>query len=231
MKTLPISSTCKYCTLKSLLFNSLSDSELNNINKNRVELQYAPGERIIEEGAAIETFLYLKQGLIKLVKTDSNNRERIISIARPLDFVSLLSTFGYRTYPFSITALEDSIVCAIDLPTVKEIIRENGDFALELLQHVSRSSNFVIESNYDIDNKHLRGRIAYILLWFSEKIYHNNIFSLPVSRKEIGELINMTTENVIRILSEFRKDDILHIDGKKIQIINKDILKKLAKSG
>ena len=36
-------------------------------------------------------------------------------------------------------------------------------------------------------------------------------FDLPVSRKEIGELIGMTTENVIRIFSEFRRDEISQI--------------------
>jgi CRP/FNR family transcriptional regulator len=54
---------------------------------------------------------------------------------------------------------------------------------------------------------------------------------LPISRKEIGELINMTTENVIRILSEFRKDGLVRIDGKNIEILNKELLEKLSKSG
>ena len=114
---------------------------------------------------------------------------------------------------------------------MKEVIRRNGGFALELLEHISRSSNLVIQSTYDIDDKHLRGRIAYILLWFSNKIYHKDTFNLPISRKEIGELINMTTENVIRILSEFRKDKIVRIDGKLIEILNKDLLERLSKSG
>lgn len=41
----------------------------------------------------------------------------------------------------------------------------------------------------------------------------------------------MITENVIRILSEFRKDDIIIIDGKTIEILNVEFLEKLSKSG
>ncbi|MBC8146427.1 MAG: helix-turn-helix domain-containing protein [Bacteroidetes bacterium] len=37
---------------------------------------------------------------------------------------------------------------------------------------------------------------------------------LPLSRREIGELINMISENAKRILSEFRKDKII-IDVKQ----------------
>lgn len=231
MEVLPISSDCKHCTLKSLLFTKMTDTELDFINNYRREIVFEKGELIIDEGTVIDEFLYLKKGLVKLFKKSNNNRERIVSIARPLDFVSLISTFSDKNYEYSITALEKSIVCTIELDSMKEVIRKNGGFALELLEHITRSSNFVLQSTYDIDDKHLRGRIAYILLWFSEKIYHTNIFSLPISRKEMGELINMTTENVIRILSEFRKDKIINIDGKQIEILNNDFLERLRKSG
>lgn len=231
MKVLPITSTCTSCTLKSLLFTKMTVEELDYISDSRQEIVYEKGEVIIKEGSPIKEFLYLKKGLVKLVKKGENQRERIISIARPLDFVSLISAFSAKEYRFSITALEKSVVCTIDLESIKKVIMTNGAFALELIEHITRSSNFVIQSTYDIDDKHLRGRIAYILLWFAKKIYHSHLFVLPISRKEIGELINMTTENVIRILSEFRKDGLVRIDGKSIEILNMELLEKLSKSG
>jgi CRP/FNR family transcriptional regulator len=69
------------------------------------------------------------------------------------------------------------------------------------------------------------------LLDFSLSIYKSHIFELPISRKEIAELIGMTTENVIRILSEFRKEDIIKINGKEIEIIDFDRLKMIFDHG
>ena len=231
MKIIPHTSDCQTCTFKSLLFTKMKDDELQFINKDRKEFLFDKGEMIIGEGSPVKEFLYLKRGLVKLVKKGENQKERIISIARPMDFVSLLSTFSEKKYNYSISALEESTVCTINLESMKEVVKQNGAFALELLELITRSSNFVIQSTYDIDDKHLRGRIAYILLWFSQKIYHKLKFELPISRKEIGELINMTTENVIRILSEFRKDEIIKIDGKGIEILKLDLLERLSKSG
>ena len=71
----------------------------------------------------------------------------------------------------------------------------------------------------------------YVLLYFAQDIYKNHAFELPVSRKEIAELIEMTTENVIRILSEFRKDGILKIYGKVIEITDIELLKKISELG
>jgi len=231
MRIIPSKSACDTCTLKSLLFTKMSNEELKYVNKERQEIEFDKGEIIIKANDPVKEFLYLKNGLVKLVRTSINNKERIISIARPLDFVSLISTFSDKEYNYSIWALEKSVVCSIQLERMKDVIRKNGAFALELMEHISRSSNFVLQATYAIDNKQLRGRIAYILLWFAQKIYRKDAFDLPISRREMGELINMTTENVIRILSEFRKDGIIKIDGKNISITNMEILEKISKSG
>jgi CRP/FNR family transcriptional regulator len=66
-----------------------------------------------------------------------------------------------------------------------------------------------------------------MLLYFADEIYKSNEFELPVSRKEIAEFIGMTLENVIRTLSELRKDNILKIYGKEILITDRAKLEKL----
>ena len=94
MKIVPTTDSCKICMLKSFLFTKMSDDELGYINNHRTEIVYEQGETIIEESSAINEFLYLKTGLVKLVKHGESEKERIICIARPRDFVSLISTFS-----------------------------------------------------------------------------------------------------------------------------------------
>ena len=73
--------------------------------------------------------------------------------------------------------------------------------------------------------------VCYLLIYFSQQIYYALEFDLPLSRKEMAEYVGMTTENVIRTLSEFRKDGILKIYGKTIQIVQMDTLKSIAEFG
>ncbi len=62
----------------------------------------------------IKDFVYLKSGLVKLYRSDSGGKEQIITIAKPFDYVSLLSVFSKDTYNYSVTALEDSVTCNIE---------------------------------------------------------------------------------------------------------------------
>jgi len=160
-----------------------------------------------------------------------DGKNQIISIARPFDFIGLLSVFSESVYQFSITAIENSTLCFIDLSLMREIVRKDGNFALKLLENMSNVNEMIMNSWLSINEKNLRGRIAYILLFFCDDIYHTKEYSLPVSRKEIAELIHMRTENVIRILSEFRKDRIIEIEGKLIRILEKDKLQQIAEYG
>lgn len=231
MDTGLIKCSCSDCVLKSLLFKHLSNNEMSNICFSKTEKQYRKGEIIIEEGTIIDNFIYLKDGLIKLFKRTDSNKSQIISIAKPFDFVSLLSVFSTNTYNFCVSALEDSTVCIVKLQLIKDLIKYNGNFALDIFEKMNQASDNIIKSYLDRNRKNLRGRIAYILLYFSNDIYKNDKFEIPVSRKEIAELIEMTTENVIRVMSEFRKDRIIQINGKEITILNKEMLNKICNAG
>jgi len=214
------SPNCEFCVYKSYLFESLTREELALVNLNK-------SERLFHEGDEIKEFLYLKDGLVKLFKEGKSRHEHIISIAKPLDFIGLLSIFSNANYIYSITAIEDSSVCFIDLETIKLIIKRNGKFAQSLLEKMSSISDQVLDTRIELNKKQLRWRIAYILLMFSGQIYNSNKFDLPISRKELGDLIDMRTENVIRILSEFRKDGILKIEGKTFEILDVELLEKI----
>jgi CRP/FNR family transcriptional regulator len=99
------------------------------------------------------------------------------------------------------------------------------------MSHISQMTDKIIHDNLEIKRKHLKGRIAHVLLYFSEYIYNKNEFELPIARREIAEYIGMTTENVIRTLSEFKKDKIIQTHGKKIVIIDQKLLKSISDFG
>ena len=223
--------SCTNCVYRSWAFNKLTDEQLKLIDYHKKEFAYKKGEVILQEGDEITSFLYLRKGLVKLLSTEKNTREHIISIAKPMDFIGLLSIFSNQIHLYTITAIEESVVCFVDLDVIKRLIRENGDFALDFLEKISKVSDDVISTRMKINTKQLRGRIAYILLFLANHIYENNAFELPVSRKEIAQLIDMSTENVIRILSEFRKDDILTIEGKHITILDPERLQRIYDMG
>jgi CRP/FNR family transcriptional regulator len=56
-------------------------------------------------------------------------------------------------------------------------------------------------------------------------------FVLPLSRKELAELTGLTPESVIRILSRFKSDQVIEIEGKVFRIIDKEKLQQISEYG
>ncbi|HDR67948.1 MAG TPA: Crp/Fnr family transcriptional regulator [Bacteroidaceae bacterium] len=228
---IPANCNCELCDLKNLFFTNLDSAQSNIVCSGKTEKEFATGELIIKEGTLIKDFIYLKSGLVKLYKTDSRQKEQIITIARPFYYVSLLSIFSDEVYNYSVTALEDSVTCQLVLDDIKKLIDENASLAKNLLREMSLVADRIIMESLEIKKKYLKGRVAHLLIYFADDIYQKDEFDLPLSRKEMADYVGMTTENVIRTLSEFRKDGILKIYGKTIMIVDKSILKSIAEYG
>ena len=223
--------TCELCELRELFVQNLDNEHAEIVCSGKVEKTFRQGEVIIKEGTLIQEFTYLKSGLVKLFRSDPSGREQIITIARPMDYVSLLSVFSDKYYNYSVSALEDSVTCNLKMDDIRTLANENGKLAFNLLKKMSRIADTIILESLEIRKKHLRGRVAYLLIYFSQTIFYSEEFDLPLTRKEMADYVGMTTENVIRTLSEFRRDGILKIYGKTIHIANMDSLKSIAEFG
>jgi len=222
---------CENCEFRNIVFSLLNDQEVQDLCNNKHEFSFAKGELIHREGDPVVYFKYLKSGLIKLYRTTSTGEEQVITITKPFEFVSNINIFSDERYSYSVAAVEDSVVCAVKLDFIRKISLANGSFAMGLLSKISKVNEKIIIQTLDIRQRNLAGRVAYILLYFANEIYGTRVFDLPVSRQEIADFIGMSSANVIRTLSDFKKDGILKVNGKTIEISDIGRLETMSRIG
>jgi CRP/FNR family transcriptional regulator len=222
---------CENCEFRDVVFSYLDDIAIQELCHHKEERSFSKGEIINIEGDNITDFKYLKSGLVKLFRKSSEGKEQIITITKPFEFVSNMSIFSEEKYQYSVSAVEDSVVCIVGLDYIKELFMKNGGFAMGLLTKISKINDKIINQTLDIRQKNLVGRVAFVLLYFSKEIYNTRVFDLPVSRQEIADYIGMSTANVIRTLSDFKKEGIIRIFGKTIEVVDVNKLEILSKRG
>jgi CRP-like cAMP-binding protein len=223
--------SCASCDFRDVVFSFLDDPAVEDLCDHKVEQFFRKGEIINHEGEKISNFKYLKSGLVKLYRRTQSGDEQVITITRPFEFVSNMSIFSEDKYQYSVSALEDSVVCMVKLDFIKQLFMRNGGFAMGLLTKISRINDKIISQTLDIRQKNLIGRVAFVLLYFTNDIYKSRVFDLPVSRKEIADYIGMSTANVIRTLSDFKKEGIIRVFGKTIEIVDVAKLEIISKLG
>ena len=55
-----------------------------------------------------------------------------------------------------------------------------------------------------------------------------NYLQISLTREELANIVGTATESVIRLLSEFKTDRLIELNGRKIKILNKKGLEKIS---
>lgn len=222
---------CLSCPRKSYLFEHLTKSELKKINDNRITVKFKHGDLIIKQGTASVHAITFNSGLAKIYLEGINNKNLIMDLVKPTQFIAGPGTFVDSRHHYSVSALEECTVCFIDLKIFREILSQNSQFADILIIDISKNVISLYDKFISLTQKHMPGRVADALIYLSEEIYGANPFTLTLSRQEIADLTAMSKESAIRILKQFREEGIIKDERNIMEISNMAQLEKISKLG
>ncbi len=221
---------CIECNCKSLIFNKLNERELETINQNRYEVSFKAGEVMFKQGTPSPHFLCLTSGLAKLY-IEGYGKNLIIGLVKPVEYILGPGVYVDNRHHYSAAAVEESTACMVDAGTYKQLIRENPDFAEEFIMRVSNQAIFNFDQFISLTQKQMHGRIADALFYLSDSIYCSNPFTMTISRQDLADISGMSKESAIRILKEFKDENILSVDGSTVHILDPKLLKKISETG
>lgn len=211
--------------------NTLSEEEINYLIENSKNVSYQKKDIIFKQDTFTSHVMFIKSGLVKVFKEGRNGKSIILKIATPGSFLGLISIFGESTFQYSATAIEECDITFIEIRAFYELLEKNGKYSAYLLKELSADNLYMFDKLLSQYQKQLPGKIADLILYFSEFIYKSTSFEFPLTRNELAEFAGTTKESMIRTLTEFKNDKIIELDGKSVKINSIDIVKTLSKIG
>jgi len=211
--------------------NLLSDIEIQSVIDNSNSVNFNKKEILFRQNTRTSHIMFIKSGMVKIFKEGRNGKFIILKVAMPGDFLGLLSIYGGDTHHYSSSAIQPSEICFVDINVFNKILYSNGEFAAKIINHISNDGLFIFNRLMSQSHKQLPGRIADVILYFSEAIFKNIEFEFPFTRRELAELAGTTKESFIRTLAEFKHDKIIDLDGSVVKINSLKIVKTLSELG
>jgi CRP-like cAMP-binding protein len=210
---------------------SLSDEELLLMDEHCAEVHCKSGELIIKEGSLSSHIAYLKSGLAKLHMTGPVGQDQILKILTPGSYIGIQTILTDKIHRYSASALQECIVCYIDINLFKSLIKTNPQFAFEMIIYLCSDELSYFERFVNQSQKNVNGRLADAFLYFSEITSKSPEFSLPLSRNDLAALIGARRESIARSIKEFTDTGIIDVHGKQVKILNPILLEKISKNG
>lgn len=222
---------CAKCSFESEgIFKNLTTEETDILNFEKDFRQYKRGDILYQEGNRISGFFCINSGIIKVFKTGFDGKEQIIRFARRGDIIAYRSVLSNELACTSAKVIEDCQVCFIPTEILISFIKSNSTFALDLIRlachELDEANSFIT----DIAQKTVRERLAEILILLVNDfdLDSDNYLKISLTREELANIVGTATESVIRLLSEFKSDKLVELNGRKIKILNKKGLEKIS---
>lgn len=209
----------------------LNETEIDKVIENSNVVTFNKKEIIFRQNTRTSHIMFIKSGMVKIFKEGRNGKYIILKVALPRDFLGLISIYGGDTHHYSASAIQGAEICFVDINVFNEILATNGDFASNIIGRISTDGLFIFDRLMSQSHKQLPGRIADVILYFSDVIYKSEEFEFPLTRRELAELAGTTKESFIRTLAEFKHDKIIDLDGSMVKINSKKIVKTLSELG
>lgn len=225
------SNTCILCTNKSSCFEKLSPIELELSDSNRVELHFNKGETVAKQGSFTTHILFLQKGLVKVYREVSKGNNLIINIFSGGNLIGLPSLYGDDFLQYSVAAIEDSVVCAIDKKIFEQLIMENGAFAAAIVNTINKCSLHIFDKLENLTQRQLNGKFANALLFLADEVFKSDSFMLSLSRKELAEFTGTSVMSIVRVMKEFQQDKLIAESKGRLEILDKQKLIQIGLAG
>jgi CRP/FNR family transcriptional regulator, polysaccharide utilization system transcription regulator len=222
---------CCNCTSKSPLFKSLSDEELSYISQHKIPVSYKAGETIVKQHSPLTHVISFTSGMAKVYIEGAGGKNLILHFLKPTQFLGGPGIYIDRMNHFSVTAIEDSSVCFIEIAKFKELMTRNCDFAESFIKYISNNGIFNYDRFISLTQKNMQGRVADALLHLHYKIFDHRDHIIKVSRYDLAEYTSMSKDSLIRILKEFTEEDLIETANGKIKILELEKITNISQIG
>lgn len=235
MKRKPcLTENCDTCTLRTqAVLCDLEGDDAAEFQNIKHSLDYEAQQAVFYEGHSCLGLYLLCRGKVKLTRTSARGQRQIVRILGAGELIEK-QAFGERAlHEVTCETLEPSQVCVIDRDRYLAVIHRNPQLAIKLIQLLSNEHGVNMDQLDQFTFQTARERLAGLLLELGDRFGKKGTDQIQVGvtlkREEIAEMAGITVETAIRLLSVFRNEGVLTIDGRAITLLKPDRLARIAR--
>jgi CRP/FNR family transcriptional regulator, anaerobic regulatory protein len=172
----------------------------------------------------------VKSGSFRSVKLDSEGKEQTVDFYLPGEVMGL-DALGTGHFLCSVTALETSAVCELQLSRLSELCAKIPSLQSQLMRIIGTQINAHHDHIALLGTQSASAKLGSFLLMLSQRYgalgYSKTEFNLPMDRQSIASFLSLTVETVSRQLSHLKNTGIISLKRRGIHINSLDSLKAL----
>lgn len=195
------------------LFSVLEDGELETLSQLFVERHMESDRVIFQEGDSADALYLLLEGKVKVMLTDADGHEVIVSVLRGGDCFGEMALLDAGRRSAQIMTMAPSRFLVLASADFRGWIERNPRLAMAIIHQLSRrlrQANQTINSLATLD---VKSRVARVLLEGAEqRVAEGMVIEMP-TQTDLAKMVGASRERVNRALKTLEDEGFLRVDG------------------
>jgi len=198
------------------MFSDLDEKFHKELHDSIYIKKFTKNSIVFYEGDESDYLYILLEGTIRLYKTSPKGSQVQIKRMSAPNTIGEYACFEKEPFPVTCEFLSDGVMGLLHFDKVYEYL-DNKEFSLGLIK--SLTSKVMVLSSL-VHKETIFSSEAKVADLMIEKL---SIFN-RLRNNEIASILNISPETFSRIISKFKKENIIEVENQKVKIINLDTL-------
>jgi CRP/FNR family cyclic AMP-dependent transcriptional regulator len=178
---------------------------------------YPKNTVFITEGDSSDSVFVILAGRVKVFISDSEGHEMILDTQGPGEYVGEMALDG-KPRSASVMTLEPTTFSVVGRDPVREAIRHNPDFALDMISRIIDRARIATNSVKDLALLDVYGRVARLLLNMAQDVEGKLQIPEKITQQEIAERVGASRDMVSRIFRDLTAGGYIKVENRIITI-------------
>ncbi len=197
------------------LFANLDEQQLGVLARAIVRKNVGRNAKIIGAGDPTDS-LYIVNGRLKVLMSDEQGREVILSILGPGEFFGEMGLLDDSPRSASVVTLEPCELLTISKTEFKRNLAENFDLSLMVMRGLVKRLREADRKIGSLALMDVYGRVARLLLEMAEDIAGEKVVVKKLSKQDIAKMIGASREMVSRVMRDLQLGGYIEVRGRSI---------------
>jgi CRP-like cAMP-binding protein len=199
------------------------DKLIASFNQSSNLQKFKKKQVIYAEGNHPSQLFYIKKGIIKTYKCNSEGKELITGIYGEGEFLGYVALLEETVYKDVAVAVEYAELAVIPKDEFEYLMESDWQIARQFINMLAKDISEKEKLLVGLAYNSLRKKVAEALIFLSRK-YKD---AIKISRDNLAAIAGTATESLIRTLGEFRQEKLIEISEGYITIVNEAKLKTM----
>jgi len=207
---------------KNEYFEGLDEDLLNQVAAHMQLREYERGEALFWEGDPCAGLHIIEQGFVKLYRLSPQGRQYIVRVLQEGDTCNEVPTFDGGTNPVNVEALETTQVWVIQADVLQELLRKHPDFAQKVINNLGKNLRGLVRMVSEMAFYQVTHRLARLISQQSP----DELSGTPWTQEQLAARLGTVREVVARSLKELERSGAIHLDKRRIEVSNPEVLEQ-----